>query len=201
VLSALGSSELTLARVARDVSQNEEVLRYAGVLIADHQGIAQLLDATSAKAGGAARDNAAAAETRAVGDSIANQLTTLPVGFNNTWVEEQIKAHERTLAVLDTAIIPSVTNPDVRKLLDQLRPTLVTHMQRGMQILSDRRRQAAERGDAWVSGFQAARPVQRDTNQYQPSVGTPSQAPAPTPAPAPAPAQDTTPTPTTTTNM
>lgn len=195
VLDALNDAVVAIANVARDVSQNDDVLRFAAVLASDHRGLKEIIDAQAAKAGVTPTEGAAASQVQTETDSIVHAFATLPMGFNNTWAEEQIKAHQKAIAVLDTAIVPSVANEQVRNLLQQARPTFVAHLQRAMQILASRRQQAAERGEAWVSGFNNA------TNPAAPSATAPTPATAPRRDTTTA-APDTTPAPpTSTSNM
>jgi predicted outer membrane protein len=185
VLHAISDAEMAMARVARERSQNDAVLGYAGVMLADHGAFKEAFSAP-------ARDNALSTRIRAAGDSIAQGLASLQGGLNNTYIEEQIKAHQEALQLLDTAIVPSVRDTAIKNLLTQARPTIVAHLQRAMQILSLRRKEAQERGEAWVSGLQQA----RDTTYAAPapvSRPAPVDAPAPTPVPA-----DTLPPPSTT---
>ncbi|MGQ0814828.1 MAG: DUF4142 domain-containing protein [Gemmatimonadota bacterium] len=203
VLFAFGDAEIALARTAREVSQSDAVISYANVIIADHQGIKTLFNAP-------ARNNLLADSIRTAADSIARALLTLPAGFNNTYIEEQIKINQHALQLLDTAIIPSARAAETRSLLEQLRPTIAAHLQRALQILSARRQQAAERGEPWISGFQqvvrevvatpAETPAQTEP-QPQPAEPEPQLQPQPQPIPIPLPPVDTTVPPTTTSNM
>lgn len=191
VLHAISDAEIAMARVARERSQNDAVLAYAGVMLADHGAFKTLITAP-------ARDNALSTSLRVAGDSLARALAALSGGFNNTYIEEQVKAHQQALQLLDTAIVPSVRDAGVRNLLMQARPTMVAHLQRALQILSLRRRQAQERGEPWVSGFPQPGDKAFATS---PAITRPAPAPPPVePQPVPPPVDTTTP-PTTTTNM
>ena len=44
ILRAINENEIAVSRLARERSQNDDILRYASVMIADHQGMTQLLD-------------------------------------------------------------------------------------------------------------------------------------------------------------
>jgi putative membrane protein len=189
IMRALDSAEIATSRIARDVSQNDEVLRYASIMIQDHSGIMRLAEQT----GPAPRENAISGGIRREADSVTKMLNTLPEGFNNTYIEAQVKAHERALKLMDSTIIPSARDTAFRNLVLAIRPTIAAHLQRAMQLLAQRKRELAERGEAYVSG-RAARPAT-----------PPMTAPAPTDSPALAPARpdtpsDTVPT-TTTSNM
>jgi len=173
ILRALDTAEIVTARVAREVSQNDEVLRYAGVMIKDHGDIMQLV----AQTGAAPRENAISAKIRRDADSVARGLSVLPSGFNNTYIEEQVKSHRNALQTLDSVILPSVTTPALRTLLDKLRPAFVAHLQRAMQLLAIRHKESEERGEAWVSGLAA--PAQTHEAGEPALLGTPVSRPAP----------------------
>jgi len=197
VLRALGDAEISMSRPVPEISQNDAVLSYARVIIADHQGIAELLKTP-------AQESGMSNTLRAAGDSIARAFMSMQGGFNNTYIEEQIKAHQSALQVMDTAIIPSVRDSATRNLMQQIRPTIAAHLQRAMQILATRRKEAAERGEAWVSGFQPRTDdsglLGRPAPGAQPPPRPQPQEPQPMPLPQAVP--DTTqPPPTTTSNM
>jgi putative membrane protein len=156
VLRAISDAEIAVASVALGVTQSDAVLAYSRVIAADYRGIAQLLDSTTVAIGQTAAENALSAELRTAGDSIANGLLTLPSGFNNTFIEEQVKANRRALQLMDTALIPSARNPQLKNLFIAIRPTIAAHLQRSMQILSERRKAAEEAGEPWESGFNVA---------------------------------------------
>jgi putative membrane protein len=192
VLHALSDAEIAMARVAREASQNEAILAYSGVMVADYQGIKELLTAPAA-------ENQLSSAIRSAGDSIARELGSMSGGFNNTFIEEQVKAHEQALAVLDTAVIPSVRDTAVRSLIQQIRPTMAAHLQRALQILATRRTEASQRGEQWVSGFQQ----RRDSAVFAPSIRTEPAEPmtAPQPRPLPRVEPDTLTPPSTTSNQ
>jgi predicted outer membrane protein len=169
VLRAVGDAQSGTARVAQQVSVNSVVVGYARVVIADHAGIAQLIDSILARTGESARDNVTSTTLRLQGDSVARALSALTSGFNNTFIEEQVRTQQQALQLIDTLLIPSVRDTAVQNLLRALRPTVAAHLQRAMQILAERRRVAAAQGEEWISGF---------TPRPEPIVPTPAPAPA-----------------------
>lgn len=171
ILRALDTAEIVTSRVAREVSQNDAVLGYAGVMIKDHGDIMRLV----AQTGVTPRENAISGKIRRDADSIARGLSAIPMGFNNTYIEEQVKSHRKALQTLDSVIVPSVQTPELRSLLEKLRPAFVAHLQRAMQILAVRRKETEDRGEQWVSGLPAPGDSLRPA---QPAGGPPSLAPA-----------------------
>jgi putative membrane protein len=176
ILRAINENELAVSRIARQRSQNEDILRYAAVMIADHAGMTQLLDSMLPPISDSV--NAESRALRAAGTLLADSLGRIEGGFNNSYITAQIAAHEQALLLLDTAIIPSARNPQLKKLLRDLRPAVVAHLQRAQQIWAERQ----------ASGAAAAAAAAR----AQPAPATPTPA---------APAQPDTVPPTTTTGM
>jgi putative membrane protein len=167
IMRAINASEVATSRVARERSQNDDVLRYAGVMIADHAAMTQLLDSLLPPI-----SDSINAESRAIAQhhtAFVDSLWRLEGGFNNTYIQQQIAAHERALMLLDTAVIPSARTPRVKQLLRDLRPAVVAHLQRARQIWTERQKSGAAAATA-----RAATPT------------TPSPQPvAPTPTPVP----------------
>ena len=188
VLHAISDGEMAAARVAREVSQNEGILAYASVMLADHRAISEVLDSVLAKNGESPRDNAASTALRAQGDTAALQLAALTEGFNNSYIEQEIRAHQQALQVMDTALLPSARNAEIKSLFTAVRPTIAAHLQRAMQILAFRQKQAEERGEPFTTGTTA------------PRVTTDTSVPRPTPVQRP-PVDTTTPPLTTTSSM
>ena len=151
IMRALDSAEIATSEIARDASQNDAVRGYAVVMVKDHRDIMHLVDSLGVQG----RDNAISGKIIRDADSIAHGLTNIAVGLNNIYIEEQVKAHQQALQLLDTAIIPSAQNQQLKTLLTQIRPTILAHYQRAVQILAARHKEAEERGEAWVSGLQA----------------------------------------------
>lgn len=148
ILRAIDTAEITTSRVARELSQSDEVLRYAAVIMKDHSDLMHLVDST----GVLPRENLISGTIRRNADSTAKAMYTIQGGFNNYFMEQQVRLHQSALQEMDTAIIPSATSAKLRELLLAARPTIAAHLQRAMQIVAQRRKEAAERGEEYLIG-------------------------------------------------
>jgi putative membrane protein len=176
ILRAINQNEIATGRVARERSQNLDILRYAAVMIADHEGMTQLIDSLLPPISDSV--NAESRALRTAGTALVDTLWRMEGGFNNTYITQQIAAHEQALLLLDTAIIPSARNPQLKKLLRDLRPAVVAHLLRARQIWAERQASGLA-----ASTAAAARPAP----STQTSPPSPSATPAPMPTPPPAP--------------
>lgn len=196
ILRVINAGEVETSAIARERSQNLDILRYARVMISDHTAMTALLDSLVQPVSDSV--NAVSRTLSQEAAQLADTLRALEGGFNNTYIQRQIAAHEQAVLLLDTALIPSARNPQLKKLLQELRPAMVAHLQRARQIWAERQ----------ASGLAAstARPS-APTPSPQPTSPPPVQRVTPPPAaqtpPAPVQREDTVSTlpPTSTTNM
>jgi putative membrane protein len=136
ILRVINENEIATARVARERTQNDDIMRFANVMFADHRAMTQLLDSILPPI--ADTINPEGKRLVEGNKQFVDSLWALPGGFNNTYIENQVREHERTLILLDTALIPSARNPQLKKLLQDLRPAVVAHLQRAKQIYAAR---------------------------------------------------------------
>lgn len=169
ILRAINTNEIEAARVARERSQNDDILQFASVMLADHRSMTELLDSLVQPISDSA--NAESRALRTAGTQLVDSLWKIEGGFNNTYIQHQVAAHEQALLLLDTALIPSARNPQLKKLLRDLRPAVVAHLQRAQQIWAARQASGAAAATAGSTAQPAAVPA------------TPRPAPAPAPSP------------------
>lgn len=196
ILRTINTGEVATSRVARERSQNDDILNYASVMIADHSAMTALLDSLLPPISDSA--NAESRQWAQLNAQLVDSLQSIEGGFNNTYIQEQIAAHERTLVLMDTALIPSARTPQVKKLLQDLRPAVIAHLQRARQIWSER--QASGAAAATAAAAAAARRSAPAPTTPAP-VAAPAPAPTPETIPAPPPPPPDTLAPVTTSNM
>jgi putative membrane protein len=194
ILRALNEGVIATSRIARERSQNDDVLRFASVMISDHRAMTSLLDSLTRPVPDTV--NPESRSLREAGEQMVDSLWKIPAGFNNTYMELHMREHQRALQLLDTALIPSARTPQLKKLLQDLRPAIVAHLQRARQI--------------WTARMAAGLGQPQPRRPITPTVA-PTEAPRETPPPAqpqpqpqpqqPAPPPDTMPPPTSTSNM
>jgi putative membrane protein len=68
--------------------------------------------------------------------TVTNLNTYSGPAFDRTYMQSQVDLHQWLLTSLDTALIPSAMNPEVRSLLQTQRASVATHLDRARQILN-----------------------------------------------------------------
>ena len=163
VLRVVDSARINSARAVREISQSESILEYARVMIVDHRAIGAMLDSVLAAKQQTPADNAVSIDLRNANQQFVTELLARDSGVNNAYIMQEIDDHERVLQLLDSAVIPSARSPEVKTLLERLRPAFDAHLQRARVILAARR--------AAASGTAPARPPV-DTSRIPPITTT-----------------------------
>ena len=136
IMRVMNAAEIATARVARERTQNDDIMRFANVMMADHGAMTALLDSLSPPVPDTI--NPEGKRLRDANTQLVDSLWRIEGGFNNTYIENQVRAHEQALLLMDTALIPSARNPQLKKLMRDLRPAVVAHLQRAKQIYAAR---------------------------------------------------------------
>ena len=143
VLRVVDSARINSARAVREISQSESILEYARVMIVDHRAIGAILDSVLAAKQQIPTDNAVSIDLRNANQQFITDLLARDSGVNNAYIMQEIDDHERVLQLLDSAVIPSARSPEVKTLLERLRPAFDAHLQRARAILAARRAAAS----------------------------------------------------------
>ncbi|AHG89539.1 protein of unknown function DUF4142 [Gemmatirosa kalamazoonensis] len=124
MVDAINASDAQLAGAALGKATNPDVKRFASVLASAHRQ--KVSDSPPLNAGST---GPLAAPLRALQASAAARLDALPAGapYDRAFVEAQIAAHERALALLDS-IRPVARSGDLPALVASTRSQVVRHL-------------------------------------------------------------------------
>lgn len=129
VTDVANTGEVQQANVAETRARSEKVKSFAQMMAKDHEdaknkglSIAKQLGitlATSAKSAEVQKDNA---------DVLKKLHNASADDFDKTYLKAQISAHEDTLKLLDSDLIPKASTPQVKSLLTDMRAHVEHHL-------------------------------------------------------------------------
>jgi predicted outer membrane protein len=134
ILLTLDSSRIASANALRELSQSESVLEYARVVTADHRAVWRMLFGLTKSLGAEPADNATSQTVRVGSEQFVTELMARDSGINNSYLAHEVQAHEQTLMLLDTTLIPSAHDTALVTLLQQVRPMLEAHVQQARRL-------------------------------------------------------------------
>jgi putative membrane protein len=138
ITSAVDSGELTRAQLAQTRAKDSKVKKYAERLANEH------LDHKNKHAELAQKLHIAPAETP-TSQKLTENATRLAealkarqgADFDRAYLETETREHLSTLDQLDTKLIPSAQNPDLRSALQDYRSKIESHLKEGQDLLKD----------------------------------------------------------------
>ena len=126
----IGYAELALAR-----GTNEEVKRFARLMIADHGGVNTAARELVTRLGVTPEDNEASLDLRDDAEATRDTLRELSgAAFDSAYRANEGRYHPTLLGTSDSALIPGAKNADLRELLVGTRPAVEAHLRLAEQI-------------------------------------------------------------------
>jgi putative membrane protein len=123
------SIDIELAKFAESRIRNAEVRKFAATMITDHSAVNQQAAALASKLGVTPQDNA-------VSQSLSKRAADAQVAikgfrgaaFDRAYIDREVAYHQAVLDALDSVLIPTTSNAELKKLLVDVRPAIAAHL-------------------------------------------------------------------------
>lgn len=136
IVMAVNEGEIQQGQAASQRATNAQVRSFAQMMVTDHTNANNMARDVFAREGVTAGENETTRTLRANSQrTIANLNTYSGNAFDRRYMETQVALHQWALNTLDTALIPSTTDADVRSLLQTHRASVAAHLDQARQIL------------------------------------------------------------------
>ena len=127
--------DIDQARLVESRTQNAEVRQFAATMIRDHTAVNEQAAALATRLGVTPKDNpvsqslvAGAIEARKTIEAESG------AGFDRAYMDREVGYHQAVLDALDTVLIPTTENADLRKLLVDVRPAIAAHLEHARRV-------------------------------------------------------------------
>jgi putative membrane protein len=114
-----GVIDIEAAKLAVEKSKSKEVVDFANSMLADHEAVnVQALDLVK-KLNVTPEDNDTSKALAAAGAAKRDELSKLDgAAFDKAYIENEVAYHAQVNGALETLLIPSATNPELKSLLE-----------------------------------------------------------------------------------
>jgi putative membrane protein len=136
IVRAVNSGELDQAKLAKSKAKNKEVKEFAAMMVKDHTAMLKSGDAVFKKAALEPKENEISAHMTDEGRVTFDKLNTTAKGaeFDRAYIDAQVTAHTQVLEAIDTKLLPSVQNADLKTELESARPKIEAHLGQAKDI-------------------------------------------------------------------
>jgi putative membrane protein len=135
ISDAANAAEVEQAQAAKGKAKHARVKKFAQMMI-DHHGQARKeqtkllgkLQLTPA-------ESPALADLRSASATTLSTLQAAPkADFDQVYMDSQVEGHRKVLETFDTQLLPNAQDPELKKLLEGLRPRIEAHLKEATEI-------------------------------------------------------------------
>ena len=138
IVVAANNVDINNGEVAKTKASTPAVKQFAQMMIKDHGSVNQKAKALVAKLGIQPEENDASRKLVEDGDhKRADMQTKTGMDFDKFYIDDEVDYHQAVLDKIDKDLIPSAQNPQLKSLLETVRPAVAQHLEHAKQIQSE----------------------------------------------------------------
>ena len=127
--------DIDAGKLAEAKGTNPQVKALGKQMVTDHTGVNKQATDLVTKLGVTPEDNATAQSLKSGGAENVKTLSGLKgAAFDRAYVDHEIAYHQQVLDALDTTLIPSAQNAELKALLVKVRPAFVAHLEHAKMV-------------------------------------------------------------------
>ena len=122
--------DIDLAKFAQTRTHNAAVKQFAATMITDHTAVNAQASALATKLGVTPADNAVSQSLESGATQARKALEPLRgAAFDRAYIAREVAYHQAVLDAIDKLLIPTTENAELKKLLEDVRPAVATHLE------------------------------------------------------------------------
>jgi putative membrane protein len=130
--------DIDAGKLAKSKSGNKEVKAFAQQMITDHAAVNKQAGDLVKKLGVKPESNPTSQSLKKGGDENVAKLKKLKgKEFDKAYVDHEVDYHQQVLDAVDKTLIPSAKNPELKGLIEKVRPAFVAHLEHAKHIQAD----------------------------------------------------------------
>jgi putative membrane protein len=129
--------DIDAGTLAKSKSHSKDVQEFAQLMITDHGGVNKSATELVQKLHVTPESNPTSQSLQKGGeDNLAALKKLKGHAFDRAYVDHEVAYHEAVLKAVDTTLIPSAQNPELKALLVKVRPAFVAHLEHAKHLQS-----------------------------------------------------------------
>ncbi|HJQ19913.1 MAG TPA: DUF4142 domain-containing protein [Gemmatimonadaceae bacterium] len=135
MLLASNYTDISYAQLVPARAERTDVKDFAKRMLTDHTGVNMLVRDLLTKLDLTPEDNTASLDMRDESSERRDALRELNgYAFDSTYIENEVRYHQRFLTAIDDVMLPHVRNDELRTLLSSIRPAVAAHLAHAEQV-------------------------------------------------------------------
>jgi putative membrane protein len=130
-------NDIDFAGIAQKKSKNSEVLQFAKTMSTDHKAVIDQAVALVTKLKVTPKDNAVSKQLTADAKKTEKMLNARSgKAFDKAYIDNEVAYHKSVIGAVENVLIPQAQNAELKALLQQVLPTLKTHLEHAEMVQS-----------------------------------------------------------------
>lgn len=127
--------DIDAARIAKGISKNAEVLRFADLMIKDHEATIKESNALTKKLNIMPAFNDVTQKLiEDAEDSKKSFISKTGADFDKAYIDNEVKMHKKVINMVENDLIPQAQNAELKEMLQKKLPTLREHLQQAENL-------------------------------------------------------------------
>lgn len=127
--------DIDAGKLAKARSKSQEVRDFAQLMITDHTGVNKSATELVTKLHVTPESNATSQSLQKGGDDNLAALKKLQgSAFDKAYVDHEVAYHQSVIDAVDSTLIPSAKNAELKALLVKVRPAFIAHLEHAKQL-------------------------------------------------------------------
>jgi len=135
IVVAYNDEEIAHAQLAKEKATGAEVKQFAATMITDHSAVNKKAMTLATRLNLTPEQDDASRKLAADGSAFRQGLTSQSgADFDRSYIANEVALHDQVLNLIDSTLIPSADNAELKTLLEETRPAVQAHLQHARQI-------------------------------------------------------------------
>lgn len=127
--------DINAAKVAKEKTKNADVVKFADMMIKDHQSVIDQAVALVKKLGVTPKDNDVSKKLNSDAQATKKMLLSKSgSAFNKAYIDNEVAVHKAVIDMVQNTLIPQTQNPELKALLEKVLPVLKTHLEHAEMV-------------------------------------------------------------------
>lgn len=127
--------DIDFAGIAKERSENEEILGLANTMATDHQMVIDRAVELVTRLGVTPEDNAVSQQLLKEAEATQERLREIPEKeFDKAYADNEVAYHQKVIAAVEGLLVPQAKNEDLKALLQEVLPILQGHLEHAQMV-------------------------------------------------------------------
>lgn len=135
IVVAANDADIEAGQMAESKTKNADVKQFAQTMQTDHKAVNEKAKDLAGRLNLNPEDNDASRQLKDSSERMRDSLKTMDgAAFDRAYIDNEVTYHQAVLDMLDSQLIPSAQNAELKQLLNDTRPAIAQHLDHAKQV-------------------------------------------------------------------